>query len=114
MKTIKAKNVIKTLNWIAQADGDDESVLEPKLNQKGFYECTVHLPVIEKTIIGIGDSKLESIENAAKEASKLIDQYLKEHSETKLKQVFDSSRYILEEDDEGCLYIHFTKKGAYC
>lgn len=113
MKTIKAKNVIKTLNWIAQADVDDESVLEPKLNQKGFYECAVHLPIIEKTIIGIGDSKLESIENATKETSKLIDQYLEEHSETKLKNVIDSSRYILEEDDEGCLYIRFAEKGVY-
>ena len=110
MKTIEAKNVIKTLNWIAQADGDDESVLEPKINQKGFYECVVHLPLIEKTVIGLGDTKLESIENTTKETSKLIDQYLEEHSETKLKNVFDSSRYILEEDDEGCLYIHFMKK----
>ena len=64
MKQIEAKEVIKTLNWIAQADEDGQSVLEPTLNKKGIYECVVHLPLIEKTVIGIGDYKLESIDNA--------------------------------------------------
>lgn len=114
MKSIEAKNLIKTLNWIVQTDGDDESVIKPKLNQKGFYECTVHLPVIEKTIIGIGDSKLESIENATNETSKLIDQYLEENPDYELKNVFDPSRYIFEEDDKGFICIHFTAKGANC
>ena len=72
MKQIEAKEVIKTLNWIAQADEDGQSVLEPKRNRNGIYECLVHLPLIEKTVIGIGDYKLESIDNATKQSSKLI------------------------------------------
>ena len=48
MKQIEAKEVIKTLNWIAQADEDGQSVLEPKRNRNGIYECLIHLPLIEK------------------------------------------------------------------
>ncbi len=114
MKTIDSKNIIKTLNWVVQTDGDDESVIKPKLNQNGLYECTVHLPVIEKTIIGIGESKLESIENATNETSRLIDEYLEENPDYELKTEFDPSKYIFEEDDKGTLRIHYFGDGAYC
>lgn len=114
MKQIEAKEVIKTLNWIAQADEDGQSVLEPTLNKKGIYECVVHLPLIEKTVIGIGDYKLESIDNATKQSSKLIDEYLQENPDTVIKDVFDGDRYILQEDDNGYLYIHLMQEGAYC
>ncbi len=114
MKQIETKEVIKTLNWIAQADEDGQSVLEPTLNNKGIYECVVHLPLIEKTVIGIGDYKLESIDNATKQSSKLIDEYLEENPEHKVKDAFGDSRYVLEEDDNGCLCIHLMQEGAYC
>lgn len=114
MKQIEAKEVIKTLNWIAQADEDGQSVLEPTLNKKGIYECVVHLPLIEKTVIGIGDYKLESIDNATKQSSKLIDEYLEENPEYEVKDAFGGSRYILEEDDNGYLCIHLMQEGAYC
>ena len=113
MKQIEAKEIIKTLNWIAQSPADGQSVLEPKLNKKGIYECTIHLPLIEKTVIGIGKDKLESIDNATKQSSKLIDEYLEENSEYEIKKVFFGSRYILEEDDNGCLCIHLIKED-YC
>ena len=114
MKQIEAKEVIKTLNWIAQADEDGQSVLEPKRNRYGIYECLVHLPLIEKTVIGIGDYKLESIDNATKQSSKLIDEYLEENPNCEVKNMFGDSRYVLEEDDNGYLCIHLMKKGAYC
>lgn len=114
MKQIEAKEVIKTLNWIAQADEDGQSVLEPKRNRNGIYECLVHLPLIEKTVIGIGDYKLESIDNATKQSSKLIDEYLEENPNCEVKNMFGDSRYVLEEDDNGYLCIHLMQEGAYC
>ena len=114
MKQIEAKEVIKTLNWIAQADEDGQSILEPKRNRNGIYECLVHLPLIEKTVIGIGDYKLESIDNATKQSSKLIDEYLEENPNCEVKNMFGDSRYVLEEDDNVYLCIHLMKKGAYC
>lgn len=114
MKQIEAKEVIKTLNWIAQADEDGQSVLEPKRNKNGIYECLVHLPLIEKTVIGIGYYKLESIDNATKQSSKLIDQYLEENPNYEIENMFGNSRYVLEEDDNGYLCIHLMQEGAYC
>ena len=114
MKQIEAEEVIKTLNWIAQADEEGQSVLEPIRNRNGIYECLVHLPLIEKTVIGIGDYKLESIDNATKQSSKLIDEYLEENPDCEVKNTFGDSRYVLEEDDNGYLCIRLMQEGAYC
>lgn len=114
MKQIEAKEIIKTLNWIAQADEDSQSVLEPKRNKNGIYECLVYLPLIEKTVIGIGDCKLESIDNATKQSSKLIEEYLEENPYYEIKNLFGDSRYVLEEDDNGYLCIHLMQEGVYC
>ena len=109
MKRIEANKIIKTLNWIAQADEDGQSVLEPKLNKKGIYECEIHLPLIEKTVIGLGDDKLESIDNATQQTSKLIDEYLEDYPETTIRNIFGDQRYVLEEDDGGYLCIHLIQ-----
>ena len=114
MKQIEAKEIIKTLNWIAQADEGGQSVLEPKRNKNGIYECLVYLPLIEKTVIGIGDCKLESIDNATKQSSKLIEEYLEENPYYEIKNLFGDSRYVLEEDDNGYLCIHLMQEGVYC
>ena len=111
MKRIEAKEIIKTLNWIAQADEDGQSVLEPKLNKKGIYECEIHLPLIEKTVIGLGDDKLESIDNATQQTSKLIDEYLEEYPMT-IRNIFCGEKYVLEEDDKGYLCIHLMQEGV--
>ena len=109
MKRIEANKIIKTLNWIAQADEDGQSVLEPKLNKKGIYECEIHLPLIEKTVIGLGDDKLESIDNATQQTSKLIDEYLEDYPETTIRNIFGDQKYVLEEDDSGYLCIHLIQ-----
>ena len=110
MKQIDAKEVVKTLNWIAQADEDGQSVLEPKRNRNGIYECLVHLTKNEKTVIGIGDCKLESIDNATKQSSLLIDKYIEENPNYETKDLFGGSRYVLDENDNGHLCIHLVKK----
>ena len=113
MKQIEAKEIIKTLNWIAETDQDGQSVIEPILNKKGIYECFVHLPLINKTVIGIGKDKLESIDNATTQASRLIDEYLKENPTYKFNDMFGTSRYVLEQDDNGHLCIHLIQEGAH-
>ena len=114
MKRIEANKVIKTLNWLAQAGEDVQSTLEPTLDKRGVYECVVHLPLIEKVVIGIGDYKLESINNAAEKSSRLIDEYLKEHPKYEVRDVFGNYKYVLEEDENGYICIHMVQKGVYC
>ena len=108
MKRIDANKIVKTLNWIAQVEECDQRVLEPKLNKKGIYQCEIFLPYIEKLVIGLGDSKLESIANATQQTSNLIDEYLNVHPERKIRNVFVHQNYILEEDDFGHLCIHLN------
>jgi len=110
MKQIEATDVIKTLNWIAQAEETNKNVLEPTLNKNGIYECCVELPLIKKTVIGVGDLKIEAIDNLAKESSKLIDEYLKKNPSYDFKTPFKNLRYVLMEDDNGYLTIHLKKK----
>ena len=110
MKRIEANKVVKTLNWIAQADEDGQSILEPKFNENGIYECEIYLPLIEKTVIGLGNNKLESIDNATQQASNLIDEYLEIYPEHNIRNVFGHQKYILEEDDHGYLCIHLIQE----
>ncbi|MBQ9265727.1 MAG: hypothetical protein IJ186_01470 [Bacilli bacterium] len=114
MKSIDAKEVIKTLNRITQADVDAQPILEPKKNENGIYKCVVYLPLIDKTVIGIGDSKIESIDNATKQSSKLIDEYLEENPHYITNDFFGESSYILVEDDNENLYIHLIGERTYC
>ena len=110
MKKIEANKVVKTLTWIAWNDEHDQTVLEPRLNKRGIYECEIHLPIINKVVIGLGDDKLESIDNATHQASNLIDEYLEENPKTAIDSSFDSEKYVLEEDDSGYLCIHVIKE----
>lgn len=114
MKQIEANEVIKTLDWIAQTGEGCQPVLEPTLVKEGIYECLIYLPLVEKTVIGIGGYKLESIDNATKQSSKLIDDYLKKNPDYELKSSFSGPRCILREDDNGYLSIHFIQERTYC
>lgn len=111
MKQIEANNVIKTLNWIACFGNFGQSNLEPKLNNK-VYSCEIFLPLIKKTIIGLGYSKLESIDNLTKQASFAIDEYLKGHPANVFKPTSRKGRYILEEDESGFLNLYLTQEGV--
>ena len=110
MKKIDAKNIVKTFCWIAQAGEDGGAVLEPILNKdKGIYECVIALPLIEKTVIGIGDHKIDAIDNATQQTAKLIDKYLEENPEIELRNLFGGTDYVLEEDDKGSIGIYLKK-----
>ena len=109
MKTIKANELIKTLDWIAQFGKGTTPIPEPKLNQNGSYECLIYIPLIEKTVIGLGDSKIEAVDNAAHQSSKIIDEYMENH-DIELKRTLGPGEYILEEDDSGYVSIYLMPK----
>ena len=108
MKRINADKVIKTINWIAN-DDNCESLLEP-INKGNMYVCEIYLPLVNKAIIGVGDSKIDSIDNATEQASDLIDEYLENNPNTEIENYFDGKQYILEENDNGYLSIHLLNK----
>ena len=65
-------------------------------------------------MIGIGETKIESIDNASKQSSKLIDSYMKEHPKIVINESLSEDKYILKEDDKGYLSISFITKGEDC
>ena len=108
MKSISADKVIKTINWMVNDDYND-SLLE-SIRKDDLYVCEIRLPLIEKTVIGIGDSKIDSIDNATKQASNLIDEYLSASPHVTVENYFNVKEYVLEEDDNGYLSIHLKKR----
>ena len=72
MKSINANKVVKTLHFIAKASDGDVPSLESKLNERGLYECVIELPLINKTVVGLGKSKLDSIDSATRISLDLI------------------------------------------
>lgn len=108
MKSINADKVIKTINWIANDDCSD-SLLEP-IKKDDMYVCEIHLPLIEKIIIGVGDTRIESIDNATKQASNLIDEYLDDNPGVIIENYFNDKDYVLQEDENGYLSIRLKNK----
>lgn len=113
MKRIKANRIMKTLRFISKAGGGVVPVLEAKLNNNNLYECVIYLPLINKTVIGLGDDKLDSVDNATKKTEFLIDEYLKENP-CFFWEFHSDSDYVLEEDNDGNLCMHLLKKGVQC
>ncbi len=108
MKKIDAKNIIKTMNWIMSIDEESQTSIEPILNKKGIYECAVNLPLIDKVVIGIGDSKISSIDNATIKTSQLIDTFLDNNPTFIIQNFFGENKYFLEESDDGFLSIRIS------
>ena len=107
MKQIKADNVIKTINWISNKD-DYDSVFAP-IKKDDLYVCEIYLPLINKTVIGVGKTKIDSIDNATNESSALIDDYLTKNPICEFNDYFIGREYVIEEDDDGFLSIHIIQ-----
>lgn len=105
MKQIDAKNIIKTMNWIMTVNEDNQTILEPIQNSLGIFECEIKLPLINKTVIGIGDCKIDSIDNATTKAVHLIENYLKQNPSFEIKNILDDKKYLLEETNKGFLTL---------
>lgn len=112
MRQIDAKNLMRCVEWIESHDKNAQFILEPRINKEGLYESITFLPLIEKTVIGIGNNKLDSIDNVANEAVRLIDEYVKDHPEEEIKNqdFLKDCVEILKEDDNGNLSIYCGPK----
>lgn len=111
MKRIEVKEIVTVVNWVSQVDEElADEILSPKKNKDGDWTSEVKLPLINKTVIGLGKDKLESIKNMAIKASQLIEEYTKEHPEIKVKDLFGADCYDLIEDNDGYVSIEISNK----
>lgn len=108
MKQIKADYVIKVLDWMTQNDEENPPRIECNRYDSGF-KCTLELPLINKTIIGLGNTRLEAINHATCKASEAIDEYVRETDFCFIHELDKHKQYNLEEDDNGFLSMHISK-----
>lgn len=96
-----ANNIMWVEAWIKQAHPslDFEISAEPHKNK---WKCEFDIPTVNKTAKSVSTTEVNAMLNAAKQARKLINEYLKVHPE--LKNIVDKywiKDWIIKEDDNG-------------
>lgn len=109
MKTVDAKNFTKTFDWIFSLTNDVKQNISNSKNDDG-YLCTIFLPLINKTIVGLGDTSLEAVDKATTQCSKLIDEYLKTNKSPQIRPLFGNKNCFLEENENGEIIIHLREE----
>ena len=108
MKKINGRNVMRVMCWNISDKGSYDC-LTPIRQKDGTYLCKFYLDFIQKTVVGIGNSKIECVDNATRQGSLLIDEY-KSNNPDLLEILNDPCEneydYELTEDDKGNLDLH--------
>lgn len=112
MKTIDASNIVKTMNFKCAVSSDEVNSIVTIRDRNGIYRSECYLPLIDKTIIGIGNSSIEAVDNTYLKASAIIDEYLEDHPDLIDKEFLEDSNYVLEEDEYGFLSLEVINKSA--
>lgn len=103
-KTIKqtANNVMWVEYWIRKAHPsfEDYMLLAERYDEYRWI-CEIKLPLINKTVKSISEKEVNAMMNAADKAAKLIDRYMKEHPELKIRNKFKNNHWEIESDETG-------------
>ena len=54
----------------------------------GKWKCEIELPLINKTVKSIATTQVNAMKNASDKAAKLINEYMKEHPELVVRNMF--------------------------
>lgn len=104
-KTIKqnANKIMWVEYWVRKAHPsyEDYSLVATKVGDK--WECAIELPLISKTVKSTSKTEVGAMLNVSEQASKLIDEYMKEHPEVRIKNRFKGKRWEIESDEDGRL-----------
>lgn len=112
-KEISASNVVWVEYWIDQVQNSDEEVLTAFGEKYDCYRwiCEIELPLINKKVQAISEKEVNAVLRANAKAAKLINEYMKEHPELKIKNNHKRKGYVLAYDDDGrVLYSGQSKK----
>lgn len=109
MKKITANNLVKVLDWMTQTD----EINAPRIASRevsGAFQCEIKLPLIDKTVIGVGGSKIEAIDDATAKASLLIDEYVAANDYYFVTEANEENSYYLKEEPNGYVKLIIEKK----
>lgn len=96
-----ANNIMWVEAWIKQAHPS----LDFEISAKPFksrWICEFNIPTVNKSVKSISTTEVNAMLNAAKQARKLINEYLNNHPE--LKDIVDkywAKGWVIEEDENG-------------
>lgn len=67
----------------------------------GKWKCEIELALINQTVKSISTTQVNAMKNTSDKAAKLINAYLKEHPELKIRNMFKGQEWIFTEDENG-------------
>lgn len=102
MKNKNANNMMWVEHWIGRFDPQREVIDIWGYEQpNGKWKCEIELPLINKVVKSISKTQVGSMKNATDKASKVINEYIKEHPECAIKNKFKGKEYCFTEDEQG-------------
>lgn len=88
--------------WIRKAHPSfEEYELFAEKYDQCRWICEIELPLIEKSVKSISEKEVNAMLNASEKAAKLIDEYMKEHPELEIVNIFKGKRYEIVSDETG-------------
>ena len=105
-KTINknANNIMWVEYWIQKAHPSfqDYEVTAEKYDDYRWI-CEINLPLTNKTVKSISEKEIYAMFNASEKAAKLINEYMKNHPELEIRNMFKGKRWEITSDENGDL-----------
>lgn len=99
-----ANNIMWVEYWIRKAHPSfEEYELTADKYDDYRWICEINLPLINKTVKSISEKEINAMLNASEKAAKLIDEYMKNHPELEIRNVFKGKRWEINGDENGKL-----------
>ena len=97
-----ANNIMWVEYWIRKAHPSfEEYELYAEKYDNYRWICEIELPLINKTVKSISEKEVNAMLNASEKATKLINEYMKEHPELVIKNSFKGKRWEIVSDENG-------------
>lgn len=97
-----ASNFMWVMDWIGKFDPSNEPTeIWGHKDKNGKWRSAVLLPIINKEVISISTTQVNSMKNVSDKAAKLIRDYIKEHPEVALSNKYLRKDCVFEETEDG-------------
>lgn len=105
-KNLKSANsMIWVEHWIEEVDPlnnvfDYLSNFVTRL-PNGKWKCEIKLPLINEIVGAVSSIQVDAIKEVMDKAAELIENYMLEHDELKVENVYLDAEYVFEENEDG-------------
>ena len=101
-KSKSATTMMWVSYWIEKVDPSNEGAeIWAEQQEDGKWRCDIELPIINKIVTSISKTQTNAMKNASDRAANLIDEYMKDHPEMEIRNMFKGKEWIFTEDENG-------------